>query len=59
MHIKLTIRTWSDKLKDLFLSTSRFRISNIIIEIILLNNCGWKKRVSEVYMFNIKWMDVL
>ena len=35
MHIKRTIRTWSDKFKDLFFkSTNRFRISNIIIELI-------------------------
>ena len=55
MHIKRTIRTWSDKFKDLFFkSTNRFRISNIIIELIPLNNSGWKKRVSEVFMFNIK-----
>ena len=34
MHIKRTIRTWSDEFKDLFLkSTNRFRISNIIIEL--------------------------
>ena len=60
MHIKRTIRTWCDKLKDLFFkSTNRFRISNIIIELIPLNNSGWKKRVSEVFMFNIKQGDVV
>ena len=60
MHIKRTIRTWSDEFKDLFLkSTNRFRISNIIIELILLNNSGWKKRVSEIFMFNIKKRDVV
>ena len=53
MHIKRTIRTWSDKFKDLFFkSTNRFRISNIIIELIPLNNSGWKKRVSEVFINN-------
>ena len=55
MHIKRAIGTWSDKFKGLFFkSTNRFRISNIIIELIPLNNSGWKKRVSEVFMFNIK-----
>ena len=34
-----------DKFKDLFFkSTNRFRISNIIIELISLNNDGWKKK---------------
>ena len=55
MHIKRTIRSWSDKFKDLFFkSTNRFQILNIIIELIPLNNIGWKKRVSEVFMFKIK-----
>ena len=55
MRIKITIRTWSDKFKDLFFkSTNRFGISNIIIKLIPLNNSGWGKRVSEVFMFNIK-----
>ena len=36
MHIKHTTRTWSDRF-------NRFRISNIIIELIPLNNSGWKK----------------
>ena len=45
MHIKRTIRTWSDKFKDLFFkSTNRFRVSNIIVELIALNNSGWKKK---------------
>ena len=48
MHIKRTIRTWSDKFKDLFFkSTNRFRISNIIIELIPLNNSGWKKEFRK------------
>ena len=60
MHIKRTIRTWSDKFKDLFFkSTNRFRISNIIIELIPLNNSGWKKRFSKVFMLNIKYRDVV
>ena len=55
MHIKRTIRTWPDKLKDLFFrSNERFRISNIIIKLIPLNNSGQGKKVSEVFMFNIK-----
>ena len=55
MHIKRAIGTWSDKFKDLFFkSTNRFRISNIIIELIPLNSSDWEKRVSEVFMFNIK-----
>ena len=45
MHIKRTIRTWPDKFKDfLFKSTNRFRISITIIELISLNNSGWKKK---------------
>ena len=48
MHIKHSIRTWSDKLKDLFFkSTNRFQISNIIIDIIPLNNNGWKKEFRK------------
>ena len=43
MHIKRTIRTLSDKTKDLFFN--RFQISNIIIELIPFKNSGWKKRV--------------
>ena len=36
LHIKRIIRTWSDEFKDLFFkSTNRFRISKIIIELIL------------------------
>ena len=59
MHIKRTVRTWSDKFKDLlFKSTNRFRISNIIIKLIPLINSGWKKRFSEVFMFHIKQRDV-
>ena len=55
MHIERTIRTWSDKFKDLFIkSTKPLRISNIIIDLVPPNNSGWKKRVSEVFMFDIK-----
>ena len=55
MQIKRTIRTWSEKFKDLFFkSSNRFRIWNVIIELIPLNNSEWKKRVSEVFKFNIK-----
>ena len=44
MHIKRTVRAWFDKFNDLFFkSTNRFRILNIIIELIL-NEDGWKKR---------------
>ena len=36
MHIKRTIKTWSDKFKDLFFKrTNRFRFSDIIIKLIL------------------------
>ena len=58
MRIKRTIRTWSDKFKDLFFkSTNRFQISNIIIELIPLNNSEWKKRVLEVSCLTLnKWM---
>lgn len=49
MHIKHTIRTWSDKFKDLLIkSIIQFQFSNIIIELIL-----------KVFMFNIKWKDVV
>ena len=52
--VKRTIKTWSDKFKDLlFKSTNRFQISDIVIELIELNNTGLKKKVSEVFMFNI------
>ena len=48
MHIKRSIRTSCDKLKDLFFkSTNRFQISNIIIELIPLNNSGWKKEFRK------------
>ena len=48
MHIKRTIRTWSDKRKDLFSkSTNQYRISNIIIELFLLSNSGWKKEFQK------------
>ena len=48
MHIKRTIKTWSDRFKDLFFkSTNRFQISNIIIEFIPLNNSGWKKEFQK------------
>ena len=41
MKIKHTIRTWSDKFKDLlFKNTNQFRISNIIIDLIAFNNSG-------------------
>ena len=55
MHIKLTIKTWPNKFKDLFYrSNERFLISNITIKLIPLNNSGWGKKVSEVFMLNIK-----
>ena len=38
----------------IFKNPNRFQISNIIIELILLNNSGWETRVSDVFMFNIK-----
>ena len=41
-----------------FKGANRFRVSNII-ELIPLNNSGWKQRVSEVFMFNIKERDVV
>ena len=54
VHIKRTIKTWSDQSKDFFFkSTNRFRISNIIIELIPLNSSGWKKRVSEVFILTL------
>ena len=62
MHIKRTIRTWSDKFKDFFFKrTNRFRLSNIIIEFIPLNNSGWKKRVLEVFIFKgmLLWFLVI
>ena len=37
-----------------FKSTNLFWISNIIIELIPLNNSGWEKRVPELSLFNIK-----
>ena len=43
MHIKRTVWAWFDKFNDLFFkNTNRFRILNIIIELIL-NEDGWKK----------------
>ena len=60
MHIKHTIKTWSYKFKDLFFkSTNQSQILNIIVELIPLNNSGWKKRVSEVFMLNIKQREVV
>ena len=48
MQIKRTIRTWSDKRKDLFFkSTNQYRLSNIIIELILLSNSGWKNEFQK------------
>ena len=48
MRIKRTIRTWSDEFKDWFFkSTNRFRISNIIIELIPLNNSGSKREFRK------------
>ena len=48
IHIKRTIRTWSDKFKDLFLkSTIRFQISNIMIKLIPVNNSGWNKELRK------------
>ena len=56
MHIKRTIRTWTDKFNDLlFKSTKQVPITNFITEHIPLNNSGWKKRVLEAFMFNIKY----
>ena len=60
MHIKHTIETWSYKFKDLFFkSTNQSQILNIIIKLIPLNNSGWKKRVSEVVMLNIKQREAV
>ena len=48
IRIKHTIRTWFDKFKDFFFkSTNRFQIRNIIIELIPLNNSGWKKEFRK------------
>ena len=48
MHIKRTVVNWSDKFKDLlFKRTNRFRILNIINELILLNNMGWKNELEK------------
>ena len=48
MHIKRTIRTWSNKFKDLFFkSTNQFQISNIAIELIPLNNSISKKVLQK------------
>ena len=53
MYVKSTVRTWSNKFKDLlFKSTNQFRIS-IIIELIPFSIRRLKKRVSEVFMFNL------
>ena len=55
MDIRRTIKACSDKFKYLFFkSTNRFRILNIIIELIPLNSNESRKIVSEVFMFNIK-----
>ena len=54
MHIKNTIRNWSDKFQYCFLKAlADFRISIIIIELIPLNKNGQKKRVLEVLMLKI------
>ena len=37
-----------------FKSTNKLWVSNIITELIPLNNIGWKKEVSEVFLFIIK-----
>ena len=48
MHIKRTVKNWSDKFKDLvFKSTNRFRILNINNELILLNNMEWKNELQK------------
>ena len=48
MHIKRTVWTWSDKFKDLFFkSTNRFRISNIIIELIPFITVDGKKEFKK------------
>ena len=60
MHIKRSIRNRSDKFMDIFVkSTNQFRISNITIKLIPRSNSGWKKRVWEVFMLNIKSRDVV
>ena len=43
IHIKITVKTWPDKFKNLFFKKPiRFRVLNII-KLIPLNNSEWKK----------------
>ena len=55
VHIKRAFRSFSDKFKESLLKAlNGSHFSNIIIKLIPYNNSGCEKRVSEVFMFNIK-----
>ena len=55
IHIKRTFRSFSDKFNESLLTALNVSyFSNIFIKLIPYNKSGWEKRVSEVFMFNIK-----
>ena len=52
MHIKRTIKTWSDKFKDLFLKALTDSEFRILLSSLLHSITGWKKREYSCLTLN-------
>ena len=53
MHMKRTIRTWSDKFKNSFKSTDQFQILDIFIELIQWVTVDEKEIFLKVFMLTL------